>query len=115
MLPPKERRSFVDSLREDQDVPSREIRYSFGIPALADEYVGSVAGQSTYERLIGVRLDSPELLGSAKPGFLTWLGDVVSGKQTRVDYSDYYLDLDPISRRLNRQHGIYYRDPAYWP
>ena len=82
---------------------------------LADEFVGFQGKRATNRIQSPQRSDAPELVGTAKPGLFTWLREIRSGRKVTIDYSDYYLELDPYSRRLDRQHGIYYRDPYYWP
>ncbi len=57
------------------------------------------------------RLDAPELLGAAEPGIGALWDDIRSGRQSTMDYSGYYVDFDPLCHRIDRQHGVTYRDP----
>ena len=62
-----------------------------------------------------LQLDAPELIGTVKPGLLTWWRELSTGRKQHVDYWEYYPPTDPLTRYLDRQHGVYYRDPSYWP
>ena len=109
----KEHPGFVDPPADDRQVREQE---SAGYTpddhrplVLTDGRFGT-----TYESP-RERSDAPELLGTARPGLSTWLREILSGRKLAIDFSDYYLDLDPYFRSLDRRHGIYYRDPASWP
>lgn len=52
---------------------------------------------------------------TARPGLLTLLRELGSGRKLRIDHSNYYHEWDPALTRLNRQMGISFRDPTYWP
>ena len=115
----KEHPGFLDPPVDDRPIQKHENAQQSQSPhrfhVLADQYVGFQGRRATNGIQIPQRLDAPELVGTAKPGLFTWLREIRSGRKVTIDYSDYYLELDPYSRRLDRQHGIYYRDPYYWP
>lgn len=110
---------FLDPPVDDRPVPrlgnAQRIQKLHWVQSLADEYFAGGRDLAGGRDRFPQRLDAPELLGTAKPGLSTLLREILSGKKVAIDYSGYYLELDPYTRRLNRQHGIYYRDPYYWP
>ena len=75
-----------------------------------DEYI-----DRAYDGSRPLRPDAPELVGTAEPGLFTLLREWRTGRKLAIDYSNYYEQLDPYLRELNRRNGIYFRDPCYWP
>lgn len=99
----------VDDRPLSMHASSRRIQSPYRIDILADGYFGE--GQYP----IPEHWDAPELLGTAKPGLFTLMREIRTGRKVAIDYSEYFLDRDPYLRRLDRRHGIYYRDPYAWP
>ncbi len=106
----KEHPGFVDPPVDDRPVGNHPPPRQEPAIALADEYIGRA-----YDASRPLRLDAPELIGTAKPGLFTLLREIRSGRKLTIDYSDYFEDLDPALRDLDRRSGIYYRDPCYGP
>ncbi len=106
----KEHPGFVDPPVDDWPVSNHELARQGTTLALGDEFVGRA-----YDESRPLRLDVPELVGTAKPGLLTLLREIRTGRKLHIDYSGYYEPLDTYLRDLNRRSGIYYRDPCYWP
>ena len=115
----KELPGFKDPPVDDRPVQKQENAQQSQSPnrfrILANEYGGFQGGRATSGTQIPQRLDALELIGTAKPGLFTWLGELGSGRKVTIDYSDYFLEVDPYLRSLDRQQGIYFRDPYYWP
>ncbi len=101
---------FVDPPMDDRPIGNHQPARQEPAIALAESYIGRADDGSR-----PWRLDAPELVGAAKPGFFTLLREIRTGKKLRIDYSEYFEDLDPYLRDLNRRHGICFRDPWYWP
>ncbi len=106
----KEHPGFVDPPVDDWPISNHELARQGTTLALGDEFVGRA-----YDESRPLRLDVPELVGTAKPGLLTLLREIRTGRKLHIDYSGYYEPLDTYLRDLNRRSGIYYRDPCYWP
>ena len=101
------------SLMTRRGIASAESRIPHWV--LANKHGEFDGGRAIYEGAMQERWDALELERTAKPGLFDWLGGILSGREVTVDHSDYYLDLDPWSRRLDRRHGVYFRDPYHWP
>ena len=118
MLADKGHPGFADPPRDDRPIREHEIgrpmARSFRV-ALTDEFAVSATERFLIESWVQVDLDAPELTGVARPGLTTLLREVQSGRKVPIDHSDYFRDLDPCTRSLDRQQGIHYRDPTYWP
>ncbi len=108
---------FLDPPPDDRPVQEQEIarrRPSEVVLVMSDEYVAFGPGGGGSTSRLPPRLDAPELLGTARPGLSTLLREFSSGRKLAIDLSDYVPDLDPFSRRLQRQIGVCWRDPL-WP
>ncbi len=108
---------------------ARKVDPSFDDPPVDDRPVGQETTSETWvhERALALadvslvpqrerdrmprRLDAPELLGAVEPGLTTLWNEIQSGRRQTIDYAGYYVDFDPICHRVDRQHGITYRDP----
>ncbi len=101
---------FADPPMDDRPIGNHQPARQEPTIALADAYFGRA-----YDGSRPLRLDAPELVGTARPGLLTLFHQIRTGKKLRIDHSEYFEILDPYLRDLNRRHGICYRDPGYWP
>ena len=110
---------FLDPPMDDRPVLGSEMTRAYqGVPpvlALAEGLVDFEGGRGPYGLRVPARLDGPEFLGTARPGLTTWLVELRTGRKLTIDHTGYFLDLGPHARRLDRQHGIRYRDATYWP
>ncbi len=105
---------------------TREDRAGFIDPPVDDRLLSAPEGSGPTQNLYPIdimadeypipeRWDAPELRGTSKPGLFTLLREIRTGRKEAIDYSEYFQDYDPYIRRLDRRHGIYYRDPYAWP
>lgn len=111
MLARKADQGFADPPADDRpvEVPERDLNDWIRDRALALADV-SLVPQRERDRLPR-RLDSPELLGAVRPGLAALWDDIRWGRRATIDYAGYYVDFDPLCHRVDRQHGISYRDP----
>ena len=106
---------FRDPPVDDRPVDQRELAENIQPQRLrvpANEYPGFEVYAD--ELRISERFNAKKLEGTAKPGLLTLLREIRTGRKLVIDHSDYYLQ-DSQLLRLNRQMGIAYRDPCLWP
>ncbi len=111
----KEHVAFRDPPVDDRPVDQRELAENIQPQRLrvpANEYPGFEVYAD--ELRISERFNAKKLEGTAKPGLLTLLREIRTGRKLVIDHSDYYLQ-DSQLLRLNRQMGIAYRDPCLWP
>jgi hypothetical protein len=106
----KEHPGFADPPVDDRPIRHYELARSESSVVLADQYLGR-----RYYNSGPFRLDAPELVETAEPGLFTLLREIRIGRKLAIDYSNYYEDLDPYLRDLNRRNGISWRDPCSWP
>jgi hypothetical protein len=106
----KEHPGFADPPVDDRPIRHDELAQSESSVVLADQYLGR-----RYYNSGPFRMDAPELVETTKPGLFTLLREIRTGRKRRIDYSNYYEDLDPYLRDLNRRNGISWRDPCSWP
>jgi hypothetical protein len=106
----KEHPGFADPPIDDRPIRHYELAQTESSVVLADQYLGR-----RYYNSGPFRLDAPELVETAEPGLFTLLREIRTGRKLRIDNSNYYEDLDPYLRDLNRRNGISWRDPCSWP
>jgi hypothetical protein len=105
---------FADPDPDDREVTDqRSFRHT---PTGRDALVLHDFTLSTQQaRRIPERFDAPELLGTARPGLLTLLGELTTGQRRAIDHADYFRVTDPYLQQLDRRQGIIFRDPWAWP
>jgi len=106
----KEHPGFADPPVDDRPIRNNELAQQEPAVVLADEFIGRA-----YDSSRPLRLNAPELVETAEPGLFTLLREIRTGRKLTIDYSNYYEDLNPYLRYLNRRSGITYRDPCSWP